>query len=105
MYAIIEIAGQQFKAEKEQEMFVYRLKNNVGDTVELEKVLLLEDEEDNVLIGSPYLKGAKVIVKILDHVRGDKTLILKKKRRKSFRKVTGHRQNFTKILVEDIKQG
>jgi len=101
MYAIVEIAGQQFKVEKERKVYVHRLDKNVGDVVEFERVLLVEDE-GTVKIGTPEVKGAKVTAKVLEHVRGDKVIIFKKKRRKGYQKRSGHRQNFTQILIESI---
>ena len=101
MYAIVEIAGQQFKVEKDKKIFVHRLANNEGDKVEFEQVLLL-DNEGKVQIGAPAVAGAKVTAKVLGHVRGDKVIIFKKKRRKGYQKRSGHRQDFTQIEIESI---
>lgn len=101
MYAIVEIAGQQFKVEKQQKIFVHRLNANVGDVLSFDKVLLLE-EDDSVTVGTPTVSGAVVSAKVLDHVQGDKVLVFKKKRRKGYQKMNGHRQQFTQISVEDI---
>jgi len=101
MYAIVEIAGQQFKVEKDKKIFVHRLDKNEGDKVEFEKVLLV-DNEGAIKVGSPALKGAKVSAKVLDHVRGEKVKIFKKKRRKGYQKLSGHRQDFTQIEIESI---
>lgn len=101
MYAIVDIAGQQFKVEKERKIFVHRLDANEGDTVEFEKVLLL-DNDGNVTIGAPVIKGAKVTAKVLGHVKGEKVIVFKKKRRKTYRKKNGHRQCFTQIQIESI---
>jgi len=101
MYAIVEIAGQQFKVKKEQKIFVHRLKANVGDVLNFDKVLLLE-KDDSVTVGTPTVPGAVVAAKVLDHVQGDKVLVFKKKRRKGYQKLNGHRQQFTQISVEDI---
>lgn len=101
MYAIVDIAGQQFKVEKERKIFVHRLDANEGDTVEFEKVLLL-DNDGNVTIGAPVVNGAKVTAKVLSHVKGEKVIVFKKKRRKTFRKKNGHRQCFTQIQIESI---
>ncbi len=101
MYAIVDIAGQQFKVEKERKIFVHRLDANEGETVEFEKVLLL-DNNGSVTIGAPTINGAKVTAKVLSHVKGEKVIIFKKKRRKTYRKKNGHRQCFTQIQIENI---
>lgn len=101
MYAIVDIAGQQFKVEKERRVFVHRLENQEGTQVEFEKVLLLENGE-NVSVGTPVVKGAKVTAKVVKHMRADKVLVFKKKRRKGYQKCSGHRQDMTEILIEDI---
>lgn len=101
MYAIVNIAGQQFKVEKGKKIYVHRLAGEIGDSVHFEKVLLLS-HEGNVKVGSPYVSDAGVQAQIVSHVRGDKVLVFKKKRRKGYQKLNGHRQNFTEILVEDI---
>lgn len=101
MYAIVDIAGQQFKVEKERKIFVHRLDANEGDTVEFEKVLLL-DNDGNVTIGAPVIEGAKVTAKVLGHLKGEKVIVFKKKRRKTYRKKNGHRQCFTQIQIESI---
>ncbi len=101
MYAIVTIAGQQFKVEKDQEIIVHRLKGDVGNKLEIGDVLLAEDG-GKVKVGGSALKGAKVSAKILAHVRGDKVIIFKKKRRKGYQKSNGHRQDFTKIQIESI---
>ena len=101
MYAIVEIAGQQFKIEKDQELFVHRLEGKEGDKKEFEKVLLL-DNGKSVSVGTPTVKNSKIVVSILEHLKGDKVIVFKKKRRKGYQKSNGHRQQFTKIKVEDI---
>mgnify|MGYP001446100311 CR=1 FL=1 len=101
MYAIVDIAGQQFKVEKERKIFVHRLDANEGDTVEFAKVLLL-DNDGNVTIGAPVIEGAKVTAKVLGHLKGEKVIVFKKKRRKTYRKKNGHRQCFTQIQIESI---
>ncbi|HUV00989.1 MAG TPA: 50S ribosomal protein L21 [Bacteroidales bacterium] len=101
MYAIVEIAGQQFKVEEGKKIFVHRLESGGGETVDFDKVLLIEDG-DNVIIGEPTIKDAVVEGKILDHVRGDKVIVFKKKRRKGYRVKKGHRQNFTQIEIINI---
>jgi large subunit ribosomal protein L21 len=102
MYAIVEIAGQQFKVEKDRKVFVHRLEKAEGEQVVFEQVLLTENDGD-VKVGAPVLKGASVTAKVLAHVRGDKVHVFHKKRRKGHRKFNGHRQNFTQILIEEIK--
>jgi large subunit ribosomal protein L21 len=102
MYAIVSIAGQQFKVEKDQEILVHRLEGETGKKVNFSDILLVDDG-GKVKVGSPVLKGASVSAKILAHVRGDKVIIFKKKRRKGYQKQTGHRQDFTKIQIEGIK--
>jgi large subunit ribosomal protein L21 len=101
MYAIVEIAGQQFKVEKDKKLFVHHLESNEGDSLEFEKVLLVENE-GKIVVGTPTVKGAKVTAKVLQHVKGEKVLVFKKKRRKSYQKMNGHRQQFTQIQVETI---
>ena len=101
MYAIVNIAGQQFKVERGQKVFVHRLKANEGADVEFNNVLLI-DNGGKVSVGSPAIDGAKVAASVVQHVRGDKVLIFKKKRRKGFQKLTGHRQDFTQILIQGI---
>lgn len=103
MYAIVEIAGQQFKVEKDQKIFVHRLDGNEGDAVDFDKVLLV-DEDGQVKVGTPVVKGAKVSGKILEHMKGDKVLVFKKKRRKGYQKMNGHRQQFTRVQIESINQ-
>ncbi|MDR1056941.1 MAG: 50S ribosomal protein L21 [Prevotellaceae bacterium] len=101
MYAIIEIAGQQFKVEKDQKLFVHRLESAEGDSVNFDKVLLI-DNDGKVQVGSPIIEAAKVTAKVLKHVKGDKVIVFKKKRRKGYAKKNGHRQQFTQIQIEAI---
>jgi large subunit ribosomal protein L21 len=101
MYAIVEIAGQQFKVEKEIKLFVHELEATEGDSVDFDKVLLV-DNEGAVTVGTPTVKGAKVTAKVLEHVKGKKVLVFKKKRRKGYKKLNGHRQHFTQIQIENI---
>jgi large subunit ribosomal protein L21 len=101
MYAIVEIAGQQFKVEKDKKLFVHRLDAAEGDSVDFDKVLLI-DNDGNVNIGAPVVEGAKVTAKVIEHVKGDKVLVFKKKRRKSYQKLNGHRQQLTKVQIENI---
>ena len=101
MYAIVEIAGQQFKVEKGREIFVHRLPGNEGDKVGFSRVLLI-DNEGKIALGSPAVEDAAVTAEIIDHVRGDKVVVFKKKRRKGYQKRNGHRQDFTRILIDAI---
>ena len=102
MYAIVEIAGQQFKVAKDQKVFVHRLKEEEGKKVSFDQVLLIGDG-DNVTVGAPAIDGAAVEAKIVKHLKGDKVIVFKKKRRKGFTTKNGHRQDFTKIQIEAIK--
>ncbi len=101
MYAIVEIAGQQFKVAKDQKVFVHRLDAEEGSKLNFDNVLLLDDEK-NVTIGAPAINGASVEAKVLKHLKGDKVIVFKKKRRKGYRKKNGHRQYLTEILIEGI---
>ena len=101
MYAIVEIAGQQFKVEQGNKVYVHRLDANEGSKVEFDKVLLV-DKDGKVQIGTPSIDGAKVAATVLSHVKGDKVIVFKKKRRKGYQKSNGHRQQFTQILVDGI---
>lgn len=102
MYAIVDIAGQQFKVEAGMEIFVNRLAAEEGAAVEFAKVLLVAGD-DAVKVGSPYVEGAVVKATVLDNTcRADKVLIFKKKRRKGYQKLTGHRQDLSKIQINEI---
>jgi large subunit ribosomal protein L21 len=101
MYAIVEIAGQQFKVEKDQKVFVHRLQTEEGKKVSFDNVLLLSDG-DKVTVGAPAIGGAQVSAKVLKHLKGDKVIVFKKKRRKGYRVKNGHRQSLTEILIENI---
>jgi large subunit ribosomal protein L21 len=101
MYAIVNIAGQQFKVSQDAPVFVHRLDANEGDSVSFDQVLLVDDN-GSVKVGAPTVSGAKVTAKVLAHLKGDKVLIFKKKRRKGYQKLNGHRQSFTKIQIESI---
>ena len=101
MYAIVEIAGQQFKAEKGKRLFVHRLNAEQGAAVDFEKVLLV-DNNGKVTIGAPTVEGAKVSCEVLSHPRGNKVIVFHKKRRKGYRKRNGHRQDFTEVLIKEI---
>lgn len=101
MYAIVDIAGQQFKVTKDQKVFVHRLEAVEGANVEFNEVLLA-DEDGKIKVGTPNLNGAKVTAKVLTHLRGDKVLVFKKKRRKGYQKCSGHRQYLTQIQIDQI---
>ncbi len=101
MYAIVEIAGQQFKVAKDQKVYVNRLASEEGQNVTFDNVLLLENE-GNITIGAPAIEGASVTAKVLGHLKGDKVIVFKKKRRKGYRKKNGHRQYLSEIQIESI---
>ncbi len=101
MYAIVDIAGQQFRVEKDQKIFVHRLEGKAGSKLDFNKVMLI-DNNQNVTVGSPVIEGAMVYASIIDHLKGDKIIVFKKKRRKGYRVKNGHRQYLTQILIEDI---
>lgn len=101
MYAIVDIAGQQFKVEKGQELFVHRLEGDKGTKLDFDKVMLI-DHEGKTIVGTPVIVGAHVEGTILDHLRGDKLFVFKKKRRKGFKKFNGHRQYLSLLKIEDI---
>ena len=100
MYAIVEIAGQQFKVAKDDKIFVNRLSNNEGESVDFENVLLVADKD--VKVGTPTVKGAKVSAKVLSHLKGDKVIVFKKRRRKGYRVKNGFRAALTQIQIENI---
>lgn len=101
MYAIVDIAGQQFKVEKGKKIFVNRLDGEKGASLNFGKVLLTDDN-GSVKVGTPYIEGANVKATVVDHVKADKVLVFKKKRRKGYQKLNGHRQCLTQILIEEI---
>ncbi|NMH86969.1 50S ribosomal protein L21 [Flavivirga algicola] len=101
MYAIVEIAGHQFKVEKDQKVFVNRLQTEEGKKVSFDNVLLVADG-DKVTVGAPAIDGAQVGAKVLKHLKGDKVIVFKKKRRKGYRVKNGHRQSLTEIVIESI---
>ncbi|WP_136466694.1 50S ribosomal protein L21 [Flagellimonas onchidii] len=101
MYAIVEMAGQQFKVAKDQKVYVHRLQTEEGKKVTFDKVLLLDDGS-NVTVGAPVIEGAAVEAKVVKHLKGDKVIVFKKKRRKGYRVKNGHRQYLTEIIVEGI---
>ncbi|SMG31428.1 50S ribosomal protein L21 [Arenibacter troitsensis] len=101
MYAIVEIAGQQFKVAKDQKVYVHRLQDEEGSKVTFDNVLLLEDGS-NITIGAPAIDGAAVEAKVIKHLKGDKVIVFKKKRRKGYKKKNGHRQYLTELVIEGI---
>lgn len=103
MYAIVDIAGQQFKVEKDQKLFVHRLEVEEGKKVSFDKVLLI-DSGSKISVGDPVVKGASVDAKVISHMKSDKVLVFKKKRRKGYQKLNGHRQYMTQILIEGISE-
>ncbi|MEZ3590835.1 MAG: 50S ribosomal protein L21 [Muribaculaceae bacterium] len=104
MYVIVEIQGQQFKAEKDKFLYVHFLGENVkeGETVEFDRVLLV-DEDGAVKVGAPTVEGAKVVCEVKRPlVKGEKVIVFKKKRRKGYRRKNGHRQYFTQVVIKDV---
>jgi large subunit ribosomal protein L21 len=103
MYVIVDIQGQQFKVEKDQKLFVHHLGGEEGDQLAFDKVLLA-DNDGEVTVGAPLIEGAKVTAEILKPlVKGDKVLVFHKRRRKGYRKLNGHRQQFSQIVIKDIQ--
>ena len=102
MYAIVEIAGQQFKVAKDQKVYVHRLDAKTGSKISFDQVLLLGDG-DKVTVGAPAIANASVEAKVVSHLKGDKVIVFKKKRRKGYRVKNGHRQALTELLIENIK--
>lgn len=100
MYAIVEIAGLQYKVEQDQKLFVNRLKANIDDEVTFDKILLTDN--GSVTVGAPVINGVTVVAKVLDQVKGDKVIVFKKKRRKGYKVKNGHRQQFTQIQIVSI---
>ncbi|MBC7615314.1 MAG: 50S ribosomal protein L21 [Pedobacter sp.] len=98
---MVNIAGQQFKVAKDQHLFVHRLQGDEGASIEFDNVLLV-DNDGKITVGVPAVKGASVTAKIVSHLKGDKVIVFKKKRRKGYKKKNGHRQYFTKIQIESI---
>ena len=101
MFVILEIQGHQFKAEAGKRLYVHRLAAEQGAAVEFDKVLLV-DNDGAVKVGAPTVEGAKVVCEVLSHLKGERIIVFKKKRRKGYRKRNGHRQSFTEVLIKDI---
>ncbi|MGL5318177.1 MAG: 50S ribosomal protein L21 [Bacteroidales bacterium] len=101
MYVIVEIQGQQFNAEAGRKLYVHRIEAERGASVEFANVLLV-DNNGELKIGAPAVEGAKVVCEVLSHLKGEKVIVFKKKRRKGYKKRNGHRQSFTQVLVKEI---
>jgi large subunit ribosomal protein L21 len=101
MYAIVDIAGKQFKVEKDQYIYAPKMEGEAGSSIKFDQVLLV-DNEGSITVGTPILKGASVSGKILEDVKGDKEIVFKKKRRKGYAVKNGHRQQYTKVMIEGI---
>jgi len=101
MYAIVEIAGQQFKVQKDQKVFVHRLDSEAGSKITFDKVLLI-DNDGTITLGAPAIEGASVTAEVVEHLKGETVIVFKKKRRKGYRKKNGHRQSFTSIQIKGI---
>lgn len=101
MYAIVKIAGQQFKVQKDQKIFVHRLQNEEGFEISFDTVML-KDVDGNITIGAPFVEGAVVKAQVIKHIKGEKVLVFHKKRRKGYQKMNGHRQYLTQILIKEI---
>ncbi len=101
MYAIVEIAGQQFKVQQGQEIFTNRLKGDIDAVLVFDNVMLV-DNDGAISVGAPTVSGASVTVKVVEHLKGTKVIVFKKKRRKGYRKKNGHRQALTKVSIESI---
>ena len=104
MFAIVEIAGQQFKVAKDQKVFVHRLDAKTGDKVSFDQVYMLADG-DNITVGAPAVANASVEAKVVRHLKDDKVIVFKKKRRKGYRVKNGHRQSLTEIVIESVGVG
>ena len=102
MYAVVEVDGKQYKIAKSDVFLIERLKNKVGSDIKISKVLLAK-EGNSLHVGSPYLKGAHITCEVVEHVRADKVVAFKYKKRKSEKKKIGHRQNLTKVKVKEIE--
>lgn len=101
MYAIVEVAGLQYKVKSHDRLFVHRLEANEGTNIEFDKVLLI-DNGGKITLGSPVIDGARVAAKVISHLKGDKVIVFKKKRRKGYQKMNGHRQQLTELLIQAV---
>ena len=104
MFAVVDILGQQFKVAENTKYYVPRLKDEIDTEVTFDSVLILSDDK-KVKIGNPSVKGAKVIAKVLEHLKDDKVIVFKKKRRKGYKRKVGHRQKYTEVIAEEITYG
>ncbi|MDR0676225.1 MAG: 50S ribosomal protein L21 [Elusimicrobiota bacterium] len=102
MYAVIDLSGKQQRVEKNEIIRIEKVSKNIGDEVEFDKIMMLQDENGEVKIGTPYLNDIKVTAKVLAQDRAKKIIVFKKKRRKSYTKTQGHRQYYTEIKIQDI---
>lgn len=100
MYAIVEVSGKQYKVRKDQSLYIPRQKADIGDTLTFDRVLLVSG--DTIQIGQPTVDGASVSAKVLDHVKADKVIVFKKKRRKGYKVKNGHRQPYTRVSIEEV---
>lgn len=100
MYAIVEVSGKQFKVQQDDKLYIPRQQAEIGDTLTFDRVLLVSG--DDIQVGQPTVSGASISAKVLDHVKGDKVIVFKKKRRKGYRVKNGHRQPYTRISVEAV---
>jgi len=104
MYAIVDIAGQQYKVQKDQKIFVHRLEGEEGSKIDFDKILLIEDD-GKIQVGNPVIANTVVRATILSHLRGDTVKVFKKKRRKGYQKLNGHRQYFSQVIINSIGEG
>lgn len=103
MYAIVDLAGKQCRVKEGQKVYVHRLEGDEGSAVTFSKVLMI-DADGKVNIGQPFIEGASVSATILEHLKGDKVLVFRKKRRKGYQKLNGHRQYLSQILIDKISE-
>jgi large subunit ribosomal protein L21 len=101
MFAVVDIAGQQFKVSPAEKIYVPKRSEKVGETVTFDRILLLSDDKE-VKIGNPVLKGSSVKAKVLGHAKDEKVTVFKKKKRKGYRLLRGHRQQYTQVEITSI---
>ncbi len=101
MYAIIEAGGKQYKVEKDKIIDIDKIRKEKGKEIELGKVLMIKNN-NKISMGNPYIKEAKVIAEVIGHIKGDKIIVFKKKRRKRYKKTIGHRKNYTRVRIKNI---
>lgn len=102
MYAIVKIGGHQYKVSENDAVYVNRLPNQTDETIALDNVLLLKNDKGEISVGKPYVEGVTVSATVKDHLKADKVIVFKKKRRKGYRVKNGHRQAITRLLIEKI---